>query len=552
MALDHTHIMEFTDHVVTTEERFSDISDAGSGNYAWFWDDQDQCISHPRDFFICGFDPKTGKEVPGWLGQQTYNEYKKSGMTLEEFEKRLPPFREFSLKKSGSKEQINSGCISLDCRVLDTAPQCQGWHTGTQDGGSGSFLIFWSGLWKLTTYATVPYYTGIYGNTKRGFGYVTLGANVDDFHKAANITKADIEETIARQAKNIEETTTTTRELIEENSTKNRMVTTIVAIISALFVIGASIVMSLNITRPLKRLTQGAQAICRGELDQKIETSSRDEIGTLTRSFNEMAAKIAEVDRMKSEFVTIASHELRTPIHAMLLGISGLLEGYSGDIDEEAREDLQIVNEGLSRLRRLVEDLLDVSRIEAGKTELNITETSILDIINKAIEEVDDLIISHHHRIFKDVPQDSPPIHVDKDRITQVVINLLSNSIKYSPNGGTIIIWTETLGEELLISIADNGYGIPSWAREKIFEKFFQADSIMSQKVGGSGLGLCITKKIVEEHGGSIHVESPLREGLFEELPLDGERRGTYFTVRLPLQTPKHQLTKNVEEDSHL
>jgi len=106
-------------------------------------------------------------------------------------------------------------------------------------------------------------------------------------------------------------------------------------------------------------------AMSRGQLDQHIVVRSRDEIARLAISFNEMAAAIAEVDRMKSEFVSIASHELRTPIHAMLLGVSGILEGYSGEIGEEVREDLQIVDEGITRLRGLVESLLDLSRIEA-------------------------------------------------------------------------------------------------------------------------------------------------------------------------------------------
>ena len=538
MALDHTHVMEFTDHVVPTSERYSAIADAGSGNYAWLWDDQDQCISHPRDFFICGFDPHTGREVPGWLSQQTYDEYTRSGLPLEEFVQALPSFREFSITKRGAREQIVSGDVALDCRVLDTAPQCQGWHTGTEDGGSGSFLIFWSGLWKLTTYAAVPYYSGMYGQSKRGFGYVTLGANVEDFHQAANSTRADIEKTIIEQAADIEETTRATRAIIEENSVKNRTLTFIVAGLSAFLVIGASIMLSLNITRPLKRLTHGAEAMCRGELEQHIATMSHDEIGTLTQSFNQMARKIAEVDRMKSEFVTIASHELRTPIHAMLLGISGLLAGYSGDIDEEVREDLQIVNQGLSRLTRLVEDLLNISRIEAGRNELNIDLSSVADIIDDAVNEVQELVAEHDHTLSKNVPADLPQINVDRDRIVQVVINILSNAIKYSPDGGRIILDVTTTEAELLISITDNGYGIPSWAKEKIFEKFFQADSIMSKKVGGSGLGLCLTQGIVAEHGGSITLVSPVPlepYGHCTALALGGERCGSIFTIRLPL-----------------
>ncbi|MEA3357959.1 MAG: HAMP domain-containing sensor histidine kinase [Thermodesulfobacteriota bacterium] len=534
MALDHAHIMEFTDPVIPTEERFSDISDAGSGNYAFLWDDEDQCISHPRDFFICGYDPETGKKAPGWLAQDTFNEYKKSGLALEDFIRKLPSFRNFSLKKRGSIEQIKSGCISLDCRVLDTAPQCQGWHRGTEDGGSGSFLIFWSGLWKLTTYATVPYYTGGYGKSKRGFGYVTIGANVDEFHKIANITKANIEKSIVEQGTDIESSTNRARKLIEQSASSNLNLITIITLISALAVIGASIIISLDITTPLKRLTLGAVAMSKGSLNQSVEVKSRDEVGQLAKSFNEMAATVSDVDRMKSDFVTIASHELRTPIQAMLLGVSGLLEGYSGEIDEETREDLLLVKQGIERLISLVENLLDLSRIEAHKIELNISRTSVAEIINKAVEEISDLAKAQHHHITKNVHQDIPDIDVDKDRIIQVIINFLSNSIKFTPDGGSIIINAESRGKEVIFSVADNGYGIPLWAQENIFKKFFQADSIMSQKVGGTGLGLTITKAIIEEHGGSIRCESPVLEESFPDLPLGADRKGTIFVFRLP------------------
>ena len=202
MALDHSHVMEFTDHVMPTEERFTLYPDGGSGNYAFIWDNRDRCISHARNFFICGYDASTGKEVPGWISQQTYDVYKKSGLTLEEFVSRLPSRKNFSQKKPGAAEQIRSGEIPLDCRVLDTAPQCEGWHEGTEDGGSGSFLILWSGV-GLTTYAAIPYYTGVYGKSKRGFGYVTIGANVDDFHKDANIARTKIEESISQEGNTI-------------------------------------------------------------------------------------------------------------------------------------------------------------------------------------------------------------------------------------------------------------------------------------------------------------------------------------------------------------
>ena len=536
LALDHAHLMEFTDHLAPTEERFTDMPDGGSGNYAFLWDDQDQCISHPRDFFICGYDPETGLEVPGWISQETYNEYKESGLGLLEFIRGLPDFRNFSQTKPGSSEQATAGRIALDCRILDTAPQCQGWHRGTEDGGSGSFLLLWSGLWKLTTYAAVPYYTGRYGASRRGFGYVTIGANVDDFHKAADVTKAKIEESIRQQGNNIASATFKAEDLIENHSRRNSRQVLLVTLASTLGVIFVSIFLGLAITRPLKRLTEGAEAISRGELNQHIEVSSGDELGKLARSFNDMAAAVAEVDRMKSEFVTIASHELRTPIHAMLLGLSGILGGYSGEVSEEVREDLKIVNDGVTRLRSLVETLLDLSRIEARKIELNLTDCSAEEVIGKALVEVSQLVDEHHHKIEWKAAEGLPDLHADKERLIQVLINLLSNSIKYTPDHGHIIIEADISDGEMTFLVADNGYGIPAWAQNRVFDTFFQADAIMSQRVGGSGLGLSISKGIIEEHGGGIRFESPVPEGSFADLELGGERRGTIFIFHIPIK----------------
>lgn len=535
MALDHIHIMEFTDHLVPTEEGYSALSDAGSGNYAFMWDDQGQCISHPRDFFICGYDPAAGEEVPGWISEATYNKFMKSGLSLAEFVRKLPSFNGFSLKKPGSRKQGASGCIPLDCRVLDTAPQCRGWHRGTEDGGAGSFLIRWSGLWKLTTYAAIPYYTGIYGNSKRGFGYVTIGANVADFHRAAMITKQRIEKSIQVQGEEIKSSTEEARVFIAGALTRNRNLATGILIISALVVAGASVAISLKITNPLRRLTRGAVAMGKGDLHQSINIKSTDEIGLLAKSFNEMAASVSELDQMKSEFVTIASHELRTPIHAMLLSISGVLEGYSGEINKETREDLELAKDGIKRLTRLVENLLDLSRIEAKKIDFNMVAVPVAEIVDRAVQEVLLLARSHHHVIINHVPGDLPDINVDRDRIIQVMVNLLSNSIKYTQDGGTLIIEAEAGEDKVVFSFADNGFGIPESAVEKVFEEFFQADKITSREVGGSGLGLTIARGIIEGHGGNILCESPVPKGWFPDLPLDSERKGSIFIFRLPI-----------------
>ena len=340
MALDHTHIMEFTDHIIPTTERFSDITDAGSGNYAFLWSNENKNISHPRDFFISGYDPLTGKEVPAWLSQDTYNEFKKSNLSLNEFIKTLPDFRLFSLTKKGSMEQMEEGNIGLDCRVLDNAPQCQGWYRGTQDGGSGSFLIFWSGLWKLTTYASVPYFTGQYGNSPRGFGYVTIGANVKDFHEAANIIKANIKTSINRQKKDIDLVNTQTKELISRHFSRQNRQLYLILIITAFIVTLIAIVLSLTFIKPLRRLMEGAKAIGDGKLDQNIEIKSNDEIGQLGESFNLMAQDIAisnaklvqEIDeRLKAEQALKESEKQYREIYES--GVTGIYQTtLQGDI----------------------------------------------------------------------------------------------------------------------------------------------------------------------------------------------------------------------------
>jgi signal transduction histidine kinase len=217
----------------------------------------------------------------------------------------------------------------------------------------------------------------------------------------------------------------------------------------------------------------------------------------------------------------------------MLLAISGILGGYSGKVGDEVREDLEIVEKEIARLTRLVNDLLDLARIESRRIELNITETSAHEIVQTAVEQVSGLAEAQCHSIRTSIPKDLPALRVDKDRIIQVIINLLSNSIKYSPERGEIAIKAEHVENGLAILVADNGYGIPLWAQKKIFDKFFQADSIMSQRVGGSGLGLTISREIVQLHGGAIKCTSPLPQDRFPDLSVDGERKGSVFEVIL-------------------
>ncbi len=146
--------MEFTDHIVPTETRYTPIKDASSGNYAFIWDYKGRSICHPREHSIVGYDPKTGEPAIPWLESSLYQAWQKSGLELRQFLAETPPYQSPSLTKKTAAELTKAGQVGLDCRYLNFAPQCAGWQELTEQGGSGSFLILWSGLWERTTAKT--------------------------------------------------------------------------------------------------------------------------------------------------------------------------------------------------------------------------------------------------------------------------------------------------------------------------------------------------------------------------------------------------------------
>ncbi|RXJ93417.1 two-component sensor histidine kinase, partial [Malaciobacter molluscorum] len=294
LALDHEHIMQFTDTVNPIDKNpLQDISDASDGNYAFMWNYEGKNISHPRDYFIYGYDPKTGKPQMPWLSKDVVNKYYKSKKQINEFLKTYPKYENQSLKKQPNIKQIKeNGNLGLDCRYLNFAPQCKGWMEVTQNGGFGSFLIHWSNVWKLTTAATIPYYTGKYKNSKRGFGFVTIGANVDEFHAAANETKNNVRKILKEQTLNM-------KEVVDENDSEikkfiNTLINELIFItfIMIIIVIFIALWMSNYITSKIKKLLVGTKKFSQNQLDYRIEKTSEDEIGMLEKSFNDMAEQI--------------------------------------------------------------------------------------------------------------------------------------------------------------------------------------------------------------------------------------------------------------------
>ncbi len=271
------------------------------------------------------------------------------------------------------------------------------------------------------------------------------------------------------------------------------------------------------------------------QLAQELEEKVRQRTKRLEEAYRELEKRneelrraneeLRDLDRLKSEFVSMVSHELRSP----LTNISGAVElilDLGADMDEETeREMLGVIGEESARLARLVQGVLDVSRIEARRLELKRQKVDLPPLLQRAVVNLKGG--DSHHRFILPSEDSLPPVWGDEDRIAQILFNLLDNAVKYSPQGGEIAVVAQAEGKEMVISISDQGVGISGREQRRLFEKFHRIDGSDSRENYGYGLGLYITKGLVEAHGGRIWLEStPGKGSTFSfTLPL-GESRG--------------------------
>lgn len=524
LALDHDHIRQFTDRLMPTEERYTPIADAIKGNYAFIWDHKSRSISHPRDYFIVGYNPQTGQQETPWMDSELYAEWQASKLSSHDFLSKVEPFRDQNLKRKPAKELVKAGTVALDCRYLNFSPQCEGWNALTDHGGSGSFVIFFSGLWKLTTAAAIPYYTGQYANSPRGFGYVTIGANVDDFHRAATESGKRITKLIDDKGLEFKKQRAAMLTGIEDSlsGTAWGLAGSTFAMIAV--VIFIAILMANFLTDRITTMIRGIHRFEGGDLGYRLEAGSKDEMGDLARSFNIMAdsveesfkrldearLKAEEANRLKSEFLASVSHELRTPLNG-ILGFSELLENEAPD-DTQA-EYARTIRESGEHLLKVVNDLLDLSKIEAGRMEL--APESVL--LRGLVEELATL-----HRAEAQakgvalnlVTTEELPhvIHADPTRLRQILNNLLNNAVKFTDRGQVELSVSEAQGR-VLFAVKDTGCGIPAALQDVIFEKFRQVEDFNTRSRGGTGLGLALVKELAEMMGGSVRVTSTPGQG---------------------------------------
>jgi len=305
------------------------------------------------------------------------------------------------------------------------------------------------------------------------------------------------------------------------------------ALLIAAFVLAAvalSILLARRLVRPIKRMQVAAEAIGAGAYDERIEVDRKDELGALAISFNHMAERVQDLitglerkvaerthqlesaSRHKSDFLANMSHELRTPLNA-IVGFSQVLkEKLFGPVNQKQDEYLTDILTSADHLLSLINDVLDLSKVEAGQVELEVAPFSLREALQRGVVMVRERAVKNGVTLSFEPDSEVELVQGDERRILQVVFNLLSNAVKFTPAGGSVDVSSARRNGEVRVSVSDTGPGIAAEDRERIFEEFQQTEVGQEQREG-TGLGLALSKKLIELHGGRIWVESELGAG---------------------------------------
>jgi signal transduction histidine kinase len=272
------------------------------------------------------------------------------------------------------------------------------------------------------------------------------------------------------------------------------------AAVGIVLALGCAQLLARGTTAPLREMAAVATAMARGEHGRQVAVTSNDEVGELARAFNRMTAELAETDRLRRDLVANVSHELRTPIGALQAVLENVVDGVS----EPDPDTLRTMLAQTRRLGRLVTQLLDLSRLEAGEQPFDIRPFALRDVLESAAREArlhapEDVVFSI------DAPAGMRAAG-DAERIHQVVMNLVDNAVRYSPRPGHVALRAGRSGPSVTIEVDDDGPGIPEDDLERVFERFYRGDGRTGAD-GGAGLGLAIARWIVELHGGTIRAE---------------------------------------------
>jgi signal transduction histidine kinase len=315
----------------------------------------------------------------------------------------------------------------------------------------------------------------------------------------------------------------------------------------------ASLFVARRVVRPLETLRNGVERIGSGDMNARLDLKTGDEIEVLAEEFNRMTdnlreaysglekkvenrtrelalanERLKELDRMKSDFVSHVSHELRTPLTAIKGAVDLVLREMAGPLTEKQIHHLTRVRSNTQHLAGLINDLLDLSKIESGKIEVKSSRVSLGGLVHEVAEALRPVAAEKVIALETTLREPSILVWADRDKINQVLMNLIGNAIKFTPVQGRVTVSVSRNGEESVqVSVSDTGPGVAPEEKEKVFTKFYQIAEVNGENSKGTGLGLAISKALVELHGGKIWVESELS-------------RGSTFYFTLPLSTPQN------------
>jgi histidine kinase len=279
-----------------------------------------------------------------------------------------------------------------------------------------------------------------------------------------------------------------------------------------------SLYLSGRVVKPVRAMMSASQRIAAGNYDERVQERGADELGQLAHSFNQMAAQLQQVESMRRQLIGDVAHELRTPLTA----IKGSMEGLMDGVLPASIETYHQIYQEADRLNRLVEDLQELSRVEAGAYEMDLRPIELPLMVKTVEKRLGSQFKEKNVKLTVDLPSDLPPVRADDDRIIQVLTNLISNALRYTPAGGAVTLCASLQGSYVHLTVKDTGIGIPPEHLPHIFTRFYRVDKSRSRQAGGSGIGLTIARHLVEAHGGRIWVES------------EGLDRGSAFTFTLP------------------
>jgi two-component system phosphate regulon sensor histidine kinase PhoR len=301
----------------------------------------------------------------------------------------------------------------------------------------------------------------------------------------------------------------------------------IAGMIVLVIVVIVSTFVSHRIVSPLVHIAGVAAAIRGGNLDTRIDIASADEIGQVAHAVNEMVdrlktdiVQLRKLEQVRSQFLGNVSHELRTPIFALQGFLETLLDGAIDDPNVN-KDFVEKAYSNAMRLNTLLNDLIDISRIESGEMKMSFRYFNVNDFVDSVLVDLESMAGAKDIRLTARYETDvSQQVLGDRDRLVQALSNLIDNAVKYTQRGGTVTVQTRIEGEHVRIEVADTGIGISPEHLPRIFERFYRVDKERSREAGGTGLGLAIVKHIIEAHGGKVEVRSEVGKGSVFSFPV--------------------------------